>query len=277
MRKEVEALRRRLNEHFEATREDFGLWLEDATGHADAEEACHTEESCREEEEEEEEEATHLDAKEENEDVSSLMEIQRKTSDRGSSAHRSRARARSRARSQGQSTWSAATARGWRRHPPAGNNHRPWRREPRDELVARCGGGAIWARMTGEYGLTDKGRANVRASFATMPRRERERVLESLLRTVSFILMNIAEGVRLATTDRGEPDSEKGDETGLVQGQMTPSKIRKLEQASKKVDVTELMGTAGERLARSLLLALEHMGADEARRCAQGILVQMQQ
>ena len=126
-----------------------------------------------------------------------------------------------------------------------------------------------------EYGLQESSRQNVRASFATMPRIERERMLVSLLRTMSFILMDIAESVRAAEADRDEAETEEGDESGLVQGALTASKKRRLEDASKKVDITDLMGSAGERLARSLVSALERMDVDEARRCAQGVLVRL--
>ena len=331
MRVEVEALRRRLNAHFEGVKDELGLWMEQQPeGFLDDKEKT---EGIR---DGVQGEGDDLDVP--GDDTNSLMEKPGKG--RPSSRPEGR-RSRTRSRSRGQSTWSTATASGWRRHPPGGsgsdgNNHRPWRREPVEELWNRCGGDVLRRAREGdagearsssgresrsprendprpnaeavntsvlpsgfrahawhclldmadpmttvpssnwEYGLRETGRQNVRASFASMPRLERERMLVSLLRTMSLILQDIADSVQAAEADRGEEEVE-GDETGLVQTGLTGDKKRKLEDSSRKVDVTGLVGTTSERMARSLVSALERMNVDEARRCAQGILVRLQE
>ena len=142
-------------------------------------------------------------------------------------------------------------------------------------------------------GLSDSSRENIRASFGDMDAEEREIMLIEFLQVMSAIFRDVTEALRLAMGDRNnevratETDNrrnarptrreEEEDEFGLVQTgrPLTPTKTQKLIGASKPGTVEDLLGSALDRLVRSLLAAMERMKTEEARRTAQAIVMQL--
>ena len=126
-----------------------------------------------------------------------------------------------------------------------------------------------------------------------MDAEEREIMLIEFLQVMSAIFRDVTEALRLAIGDRNnevraaETDDRRNarptrreedeDELGLVQKgrPLTPTKTQKLIGASKPGTVEDLLGSALDRLVRSLLAAMERMKTEEARRTAQAIVMQL--
>ena len=132
---------------------------------------------------------------------------------------------------------------------------------------------------TFEYGLTAAGIDNVQASFVGMTQHERSRMFIALLRVLSRILMDIANAATAAMVELREEDLEvdveaEDENTALVQNLEVrkKTKVEKLEKASEKVVLSDVLGSDKDKLSRSLLATLDRMPVEEARRCSQNLL-----
>ena len=115
-----------------------------------------------------------------------------------------------------------------------------------------------------------------------MTERENQVMMVELLRVLAGILTDVAQAYTNAMEarrcdgrgPRSSPRDNEEDETSMVQSLPAHKARRLLEASSVKVvkDVAQLLGSAYEQTTRSLMASLERMGAEESRRCSQGLL-----
>ena len=91
-------------------------------------------------------------------------------------------------------------------------------------------------------------------------------------RVISAVMADVAQAMTNALPNvlEDDADQEEGDETVTVQ--LSSQKARKLQKASEVRDMAEVLGTAFDKVSRSLMASLERLDGAESRRCAQSLL-----
>ena len=189
-----------------------------------------------------------------------------------------RGRERSRSPTEPRRCWRAASAAGWGANGSTGmdgNAHRPWRRDATP----------TGAEGTGSSGVGSSERSRRAPTTRTVAGRAREAASHGRwamlgiwlgpwvpLRVISAVMADVAQAMTNALPNvlEDEEEQEEGDETVTVQ--LTVSRAKALQRASEVRDVTEVLGTAFDKVSRSLMASLERMETEEARRCAQSLL-----
>ena len=124
------------------------------------------------------------------------------------------------------------------------------------------------------FGLSPSARANVQTSYEEMTRIERQIMVVEFLRVISAVMADVAQAMTNGLPNILEEDTDQdepvGDETATVQ--LSTQKAMKLKQASEVRDMSAVLGTAFDKISRSLMASLERMGVEESKRCAQSLL-----